>query len=578
MDLVLFYTENIEPEAINPVAHQVAALLRFSRIVGRVVIVGGSAEAVEQLRAGVVSIAGVTTDRCPILVEPRLLGLSNERLAEWAPLSAAESTHAPAAAFRPVRNAVPLGAVSAAQIARGRLELADHIERALQARFAALEPPLTSGCAWWVRNPHRCSNPALATVLVEAAGRTGASSQAKAGLQPTRVVVHIDALMTLGRLGRVAALRASGLQEIFPNGAATAYTAHNELDAAALRASGINVVTHAPPVFGTLSETSEARHRLDLTFDSAHDRAKWRARIADTTESLPHEARWWYVPAEPTRASNILETALLAALAEEPTVLLVRGDGTALPSAEQPYLKLVRHAFEERCALGVLGARNLLETHGVPPWAATVAADAQVCSALEYETSAAVHDMMPGQALPTFVRQHPLTAAALPNALHLAGIRVPWRSPSLSEPVALWRFRFTERLDRLRAFLDARSLDLLHEHLERVAHAETVELALLLPHMQFAYLRDARYNAAFRADLRALNAEILLAIAQGMGASTRFCTPREPAPTDPRMFAHTFDGLVTQQNQPPTATLRSNPTLETLRRVCTLASQSLLLD
>ena len=89
MDLVLFYTENIEPEAISPVAHQVAALLRFSRIVGRVVIVGGSAEAVEQLRTGVVSIAGVTTDRCPILVEPRLLGLSNERLAEWGARDAA---------------------------------------------------------------------------------------------------------------------------------------------------------------------------------------------------------------------------------------------------------------------------------------------------------------------------------------------------------------------------------------------------------------------------------------------------------------------------------------------------------
>jgi hypothetical protein len=471
MHLVVFHY-HLLPGGVTGVIDQMAtAVSQFGTAVDSLEVVAGSAEGIESLE-----------ERWKVTVVPEIGYMSRRRLAEYAPVQSPEEEPAH-------RSVGPIGQVSPGDVAEGAGILAERIKAILLGRWGGPDT------IWWVHNPHLGKNPAFTRALTEIV--QGGPRQ--------RIVFHIHDFPECGRYSNLRYLHQAGIDDLYPTAADLAYVTINSRDRDHLRSAGIAGVRYLPNPVPTESPNApeardpiETRHRI------------WNHFGRDFPRFAPEDALLLY-PVRTIRRKNVFEAALITSLLDRPASLIVTLPGVSQP--EKKFSQMVQHAFLDGTIPGMWGIGKTLSDAGVTFDDLQGAADAVI--------SSSVQEGFGYQFIAPLLLGKPLIARRLdviadveplydgwPHAFY-DQLRVPATSPSLSGPQALLRFRYTERIDRLAATLPAEVTAELYRTADAMLGAPAIDFSFLLPHMQYAYLKDMASHPSFFQEVRSLNADLL---------------------------------------------------------------------
>ena len=421
----------------------------------------------------------------------------------------------PATRPMPGRRYLPvqIGQVSSETVAAGAEALSERIARELLQRFGGADR------IWWVHNHHIGKNPAFTRALLHVAAHN----------QEQRIVFHIHDFPECGRYANLRFLDAAGVGEMYPRRSNVHYAVINSRDQNILQEAGVGPVTYLPnPV-----QTDDLPGPID-----GSRKTTLRTTLADRygTEFPRYtpEDRLFLYPVRSIRRKNIFEAALITMLQDVPSALVVTLPGVS--QQEKRYSAMVTDAFRDGTIPGLFGIGTTLSEHAIDFAELQRSADAII--------SSSVQEGFGYQYIAPLVLGLPLIARRLdimdditdlyrhhPHAWYRA-IQVPGRSPSLSGPGALLRFRYEERIDRLQGTVPDDAIDQLYHRLEDAIGGETIEFSYLLPHMQYVLLQDIRRDEAFAQDVTALNSTLLDEISTAV--ETPFSEPSEPSPPWPK--------------------------------------------
>jgi hypothetical protein len=382
----------------------------------------------------------------------------------------------------------PVGRVEADQVARGARELSNRIVEILLERYGGEDT------VWWIHNPHLGKNPAFTHAIYRIAGEH----------PEQRIVLHIHDFPESGRYSNLRALHIAGVEELYPQHAHVAYAVINSRDERYLENAGVRSVSYLPnPV------TISADQRADI--DRARVRGQLASQFGTEFPFFDPDAPLLLYPVRTIRRKNILEAALLAVLMSDPVNLVVTLPGVS--RAEKPYSDLVEHAYREGLIRGLWGIGSSLQDASVSFEALQSSADAIM--------SSSVQEGFGFQYIAPLLLGVPLVARRLDimddiDELYSRSphhfydqVWVPAVTPSLSGPQSLLRFRYSERIDRLRAHLPETDTAKLTEEVERLIGGDALEFSFLPPQMQLAVLSDAVHHQAYRDEIRELNARLV---------------------------------------------------------------------
>ncbi len=464
MDLYIFHY-HLQPGGVTGViARMTDGISRFSRSIDRTCVVTGSIPDTTDLPASV----GVEA-------MPSIGYITRERLAHYA----RGESDAPSSG--------PVGHVSTEEVAAGAAVLSRRIEEELLRRFGGPDR------VWWIHNYHLGKNPAFTRALLSIA--------AEHPEQP--MVLHIHDFPESGRYTNLRFLHQAGIGNLYPRGANITYVTINSRDREMLREGGVapvtylpNPVTHHPVPEG--AERVRTRRRLHENYSVEFPRFTGDDRI-------------FLYPVRSIRRKNVFEASLLTLLQDEPTSLIVTLPGVS--HQEKKYSSMVENAFRDGTIPGLFGIGTTIDGSGITFPALQHASDALISSSVQegfgYQYVTALQ-----LGLPLIARSLDITADVVPlfddyPSAWYSKVTVPTRTPSLSDPYSLLRFRYEERIDRLTPHLPEEAIDQLYKELDTVLTREIVEFSYLFPHMQYVILQDLRRDTDFAQEVRRLNDGLL---------------------------------------------------------------------
>ena len=499
MHIVIFHY-HLQPGGVTEVVTSMRrALLTHAPSVDRVTLVCGSEENVDAIRSAVESIEG-SPPTIDVLTE---IGYkTRQSLARYDPGDSAPETGTDGGETGGRDTAIrgPIGQVDSESVARGASELSRRIAATLLERYGG------NDTIWWVHNHHLGKNPAFTRALYDVA----------AAHQDQRIVLHIHDFPECGRYANLRFLRAAGLGELYPNLPNLTWVVINSRDQRLLTNAGIPIVYHLPnPV-----ETADSSTAV------ADDRAEIRRRLgyAFGTEfpMFDPEAPLLLYPIRTIRRKNVLEAGLITTLLPDPANLVVTLPGVS--HQEKNYSAMVEHAYRDGLIRGLWGIGRRLDEASVSFGELQGGADAIVSSSVQegfgfqYIAPLLLGVPLIARRLDILADVEPLHADR-PHVLY-DEVRVPMTGPTLSGPQALLRFRYTERLDRLRSDLPASVVDRLETELDALLAGETIEFSFLPAEMQLAILRDVAQDPSYRDRVRSLNRYLIDRISAAIAVET----------------------------------------------------------
>jgi hypothetical protein len=481
MHLVIFHYHLLPGGVTGVIDQMAAAISRFPGSVDSLEIVSGSAEGIEALQ-----------ERWTVTVVPEIGYISRRRLADYAPVPATGKNAGE-------HGGGPIGQVAPQEVAEGAGVLADRVKAILLERWGGPDT------IWWVHNPHLGKNPAFTRALVEIVQ----------GQRGQKIVFHIHDFPECGRYANMRYLHQAGIANLYPVAADLAYVTINSRDRAYLQSAGISDARYLPNPVPTepsrgpeTRDPTETRHRI------------WNHFGRDFPRFAPDQTLLLY-PVRTIRRKNVFEAALITTLLDRPTSLIVTLPGVSQP--EKKYSQMVQHAFLDGTIPGMWGIGPSLSDAGVTFDDLQGAADGVI--------SSSVQEGFGYQFIAPLLLGKPLIARRLdvvadveplydgwPHAFY-DQLRVPATSPSLSGPQALLRFRYTERIDRLGATLPGEVTAELYRTAEAMLAAPAIDFSFLLPHMQYAYLKDMAANPGFFQEVWSLNTDLLRRIEGDLNAA-----------------------------------------------------------
>lgn len=502
MHIVIFHY-HLQPGGVTEVITAMRrALLAHAPSVDRVTLVSGSEENVDAIRTAVESIEGSSP---AIDILPEIGYKTRQSLARYdisrdsAPETGTDSGTA---------KRGPVGQVDSESVARGSSELSRRIAATLLERYGG------DGTIWWVHNHHLGKNPAFTRALYDVA--------AAHPEQP--IVLHIHDFPECGRYANLRFLRVAGLDELYPSLSNLTWVVINSRDQRLLTAGGVPTVHHLPnPVETGAMESPDRDGGSPIT---TVNRAEIRRRLgyAFGTEfpMFDPEAPLLLYPIRTIRRKNVLEAGLIAALLPEPANLVVTLPGVS--HQEKNYSAMVEHAYREGLIRGLWGIGRRLDEAGISFVELQGGADAIVSSSVQegfgfqYIAPLLLGIPLIARRLNILGDVEPLHASR-PHVLY-DEVRVPMTGPTLSGPQALLRFRYTERLDRLRSDLPDPVVDRLETELDALLGGTTIEFSYLPAEMQLAVLRDVVRDPLFGEQVRSLNRDMIDRISTTIAAET----------------------------------------------------------
>ncbi len=475
MHVVIFHY-HLHPGGVTGVVTAMRrALLANASKVTRVTLVTGDEDNVASLRAA-------ASPSPEIVVIPEIGYQSRLSIAGFASHGAEDAGRSPAGTNG------PLGQVSDEQVAAGAKELADRIVAILNERFTGPDT------VWWVHNHHLGKNPALTLALYKISAHNPEQA----------IVYHVHDFPECGRYSNLRFLRAAGVTELYPQSPNVSWVVINSRDKRILEDAGVQEAKYLPnpveipPSRASDRSSHEIKERLAQTF--AHEYP-----LFDPEGSL------LLYPVRSIRRKNIIEAGLLVALLSQSANLVVTLPGTS--QQEKSYSDAVQHAYAEGLIPGLWGIGERLDAAGVTFDDLQHGVDAIV--------SSSVQEGFGFQYIAPLVLGVPLVARRLdimddvvplyrdfPHTFYQRLV-VPLSGPTLSGPDVLLRFRYDERLDRLRGDLPESAMNRLEGELATLLSGENVEFSYLPVEMQVAILRDVRQHREFRDEVCALNAELV---------------------------------------------------------------------
>ena len=496
MRLIIFH-HHLLPGGVTGVIQQMAhALTQFGTRTETVEVVCGTDEKAPDLPV-------------PITVIPEIAYHSRQQLASYAPsaLNTLEET------------AGPLGRVGSRQIAEGTAILRDRIVDLLLSQWGREET------VWWVHNYHLGKNPAFTAALLKIATKNHAP----------RIVLHIHDFPECGRYANLRFLQAVGLTALYPASPRIAYATINVRDTQYLAEAGVTRLTHLRNPVTSRPQASHTDGNKSLTRQAL-------ATLRPADGRFHPEERLLLYPVRTIRRKNVFEAALITSILPTPTSLIVTLPGVS--QGEKKYSSMVEHAFTHGTIAGLWGVGPRLEAIGITFSQLQRASDGIISSSVQegfgYQYITALTQQRPliARDLDTIEEVKPLFASW--PAHFYRTVRVPARSPSLSDPTAMLRFHYEERIDRTRATIGDTAADRLIEEARSILREPTIDFSYLLPQMQYSYLRDVTREPSFRDEVIAINQGSITAV------ETALATPCPTPPHDqiearyglPRYAAH----------------------------------------
>ncbi|MEX2444184.1 MAG: hypothetical protein WD492_11285 [Alkalispirochaeta sp.] len=467
MRVIIFHYHLLPGGVTGVIEHMTRALHRHSTTVDEIEIVSGSRENTDRL---------ALDEKVTVL--PEIGYMSRQRLAEYAPV--------PAGGHNEADRGGPVGQIGEAEVAAGAEVLARRISEELRARWGGDN-------IWWIHNYHLGKNPAFTRAVLEIASAH----------PEQRIVLQIHDFPECGRYSNLRYLRQSGISDLYPALPNVTYVTINSRDRDYLRDAGVGNVHYLPNPVPTGPASTDERRSRDV-----------RKRLAERFDAefarFHRDDLFLLYPVRTIRRKNVFEAALLTMGLSQPASLVVTLPGVS--QAEKQYSQMVQHAFQDGTIPGLWGIGTRLDEVGLTFEDVQHTADAIV--------STSVQEGFGYQFIDPLLQGTPLVARRLPVLRDVEDlyqewphafyqqIRVPNSSPSLSGPQALLRFRYTERIDRLAPHIPAEIVAQLHQDVDSMVDAETIDFSFLLPHMQFTYLKDMRGDTSFRREIRALNEDL----------------------------------------------------------------------
>lgn len=537
MHVVIFHY-HLQPGGVTDVITTMRrALLEYAPSVDRITLVCGSHDNVGALAAA--------ADPAPqIEVLPELAYHSRQSLARYdRGADGDEQLSADASPSASTGSAPgPVGRVDNGTVARGTAELSRRIAKMLLERYGG------GDAIWWVHNHHLGKNPALTHALYEVA-RTHPQR---------RIILHIHDFPECGRYANLRFLHAAGIAELYPSYPNLTWVVINSRDRELLERAGVEAVHYLPnPV-----ETHAKGVR-------SVDRTVVRDRLARAfgTEfpAFDPDAPILLYPVRTIRRKNVLETGLLATILPQRANLVVTLPGVS--HAEKKYSEIVEYAYREGLVAGLWGIGRRIEEAGIGFDELQRGADAIV--------SSSVQEGFGFQYITPLLLGIPLVARRLdimgdveslydgrPHTLY-DEIHVPVTGPTLSGPHALLRFRYTERIDRLRTALPEPVIARLLDELETLLSGDTIEYSYLPAEMQLAILRDVATTPSFKEEVRSINRSLIDNAASTAATTTHPAVDLVGDALGPLRFAAAAERVLTAARpEPPTARPESGKRIE----------------
>ncbi len=364
---------------------------------------------------------------------------------------------------------------------------------------------------WWVHNHHLGKNPAFTDALLRFAR-----------LHPEqRIVLQIHDFPESGRYQNLQAIQHGVSEHLYPVADNLRYAVLNRRDFDILHDAGIpegRLFLLSNPV------NLAVRDRPARPNGTAHDTAATVAAIdGPGTRRFHSGGRLVVYPVRCIRRKNVLEAALLCELASRAGGaagwnLIVTLPGTS--DQERTYSQMVCDAFDA----GLVAGRFAPGLEADIPFPALMSdADAII--------SSSVQEGFGYTYLEAVAWGHPLIARyidilagmdALLSRFAVSfyrGVRVPFRSPSLSDMRPLLRARYAERLEEIEPFLPAEVFAHLGTQVAGLLGGKDIDFSFLLPQMQYTILKDLE-NEAFARKLALANAGVIAAFSAGDGSAS----------------------------------------------------------
>ncbi|MDA3950624.1 MAG: hypothetical protein PF508_15575 [Spirochaeta sp.] len=515
MELVIFHY-HLLPGGVTGVIEQMAAAINtFVDTVDRVRVVTSSQPENLSLPSSV-----------PLELMPTIGYISRQRLAEYAEQPASQP--GASAPHDEIPAPGPVGQVSTEAVAAGAEVLATRIADELLQRFGGTER------IWWVHKHHIGKNPAFTRALLQVA----------ATHPNQRIVFHIHDFPECSRYANLRFLEAAGVGEMYPRRPNVHYAVINSRDRDILVEAGVGPVTYLPnPVQSAGPSGPADRSGTPLL------RTTLAERYGTEFPRYAPEDRLFLYPVRSIRRKNVFEAALITMLQDVPASLVVTLPGVS--QQEKRYSAMVAEAFRDGTIPGLFGIGTTIAEHGISFEELQRSADAIISSSVQegfgYQY---ISPLVLG--LPLVARQLDIMGDIIglyrrhPHALYNA-IRVPDRSPSLSGPAALLRFRYEERIDRLQGTVPDDAIDELYRQLERSIGGDTLEFSYLLPHMQYVLLQDLRRDPAFLTEVQTLNGTLLAEINSALETPVTETAPVKEQ-FGPRAHASVVERVIAELN------------------------------
>ncbi len=200
---------------------------------------------------------------------------------------------------------------------------------------------------FWIHNPTLAKNP-----LVTAAWKRAAERADNRRL-PHVFLYHIHDFAECGRMQNLFRLRrcwtSGGVEESYPPTANVSYLLINRSDRERLRTAGMphQRLFYVPNVIAPRISASAPGCQPSTIAGALSDYALGHGYRFESRRP------WWLLPVRLIRRKNVLETALLAALAHDPPQILVTLDANSRP--ERPYAEAVKKLVKDKRLPMVIG-------------------------------------------------------------------------------------------------------------------------------------------------------------------------------------------------------------------------------
>lgn len=520
MHIVIFHYHLQRGGVTDVISAMRRALLEHAASVDRVTLVCGNDENLAELIA-----AEHPAPRIDVIRE---IGYqSRQSLARYASAAPGAQLPSDGSDRDDAGSAGPVGQVDSAIVAQGSEELSRRIVKILLERYGGED------AMWWVHNHHIGKNPAFSRALYDVAA-----------IHPNqKIVLHIHDFPECGRYSNLRFLHTAGINNLYPIAENLSWVVINSRDQKLLNDAGIDTVHYLP---NPVEAETKASDREDVDKEAVRERLG-RAFGTEFPMFDPSAPLLLY-PVRTIRRKNVLEAGLLVALLPERANLVVTLPGVS--HVEKKYSEIVEYAYREGLIPGLWGIGRRLDETGISFEELQHGANAIV--------SSSVQEGFGFQYIAPLLLGIPLIARRLdilgdvealyrdrPHTLY-DELLVPMTGPTMSGPQALLRFRYSERLDRLRNELSPEILERLLKEVDALLSGDTIEFSYLPAEMQLAILRDAAQEPAFLDELRSLNNTLIHRVASTAAATTSPAPRRVADAFGPRRFAAAAEHIIAE--------------------------------